>query len=66
MPPVGPRAHRHHGLDVSDEAMAELLRVDVEEWRAQLPQIHEHFAQVRHKLPAELHAQLKALEARLG
>ena len=24
--------------------MAELLRVDVAEWRAQLPQFHEHFA----------------------
>jgi len=45
--------------------MAELLRVDVEEWKAQLPQFHEHFAKFDN-LPDELHAQLKALEQRLS
>ena len=52
-------------MDVSDEDMAELLRVDVEAWRAQLPQFREHFAKFEH-LPGELHAQLEALEERLG
>jgi GTP-dependent phosphoenolpyruvate carboxykinase len=44
--------------------MAELLRVDVEEWRAQLPQFRGHYAQFEN-LPDELDAQLKALEQRL-
>ncbi len=46
-------------------AMAELLRVDVEEWRAQLPQFREYCAKFEN-LPAELTAQLDALEQRLG
>ena len=44
---------------------AELLRVDSEEWSAQLPQLHEHYAKFDN-LPDELHAQLKALEQRLA
>jgi phosphoenolpyruvate carboxykinase (GTP) len=55
-----------NGLDVSDEAMAELLRVDVEGWRAQLPQVQEHYAKFGDKLPDELRAQLAELERRLG
>ena len=31
----------------SDETMAKLLEVDAEGWIAQLPQMHEHYAQVR-------------------
>jgi phosphoenolpyruvate carboxykinase (GTP) len=54
------------GLDVSAEDLAELLRVDPAEWRDELPAIHEHFAQFGDKLPAELRAQLSALEERLG
>ena len=53
------------GVEVSDEDMAELLHVDVEAWRAQLPQFREHFAKFKN-LPGELHAQLDALEERLG
>jgi phosphoenolpyruvate carboxykinase (GTP) len=65
IPPVGPEGIDTRGVDVSDEAMAELLRVDIAEWKAQLPQFHEHFAKFDN-LPAELHAQLKALEQRLA
>ena len=32
------------GLDITAEDMAELLRVDEEQWRAQLPQFREHYA----------------------
>src|SRR4051794_5581798 len=39
------------GLDMSDEAMDELLRVDVEEWRNELPSIGEHFDQFGDHLP---------------
>ncbi|HUC01142.1 MAG TPA: phosphoenolpyruvate carboxykinase (GTP) [Solirubrobacterales bacterium] len=54
------------GLEISDEAMADLLSVDVELVKAQLPQVQEHLAKFGDKLPAEVSAQLEALEARLG
>src|SRR4051812_33625227 len=54
------------GLDVSDEAMEELLSVDTEAWKEQLPQVREHFAKFGDDLPAELQQQLDALEQRLG
>jgi phosphoenolpyruvate carboxykinase (GTP) len=62
--PVGDEGIDTGGLDVSEEDMADLLRVDVDEWKAQLPHFHEHFGKFE-RLPAELHAQLKALEGRL-
>jgi phosphoenolpyruvate carboxykinase (GTP) len=54
------------GLDISEEAMTELLKVDAEEWRAQLPQMKEHFASFGDRLPDALRTQLKTLEERLG
>jgi phosphoenolpyruvate carboxykinase (GTP) len=53
------------GLDLPDGAMEKLLAVDPGEWREQLPQVREHFGTFGEKLPAELAAQLQALEARL-
>jgi phosphoenolpyruvate carboxykinase (GTP) len=54
------------GLDVPEENMAKLLAVDPAQWKAQLPQVHEHFARFGDKLPDELRRQLEALEERLG
>jgi phosphoenolpyruvate carboxykinase (GTP) len=54
------------GLEVSEEDMAELLRVDPEEWKVELPAIHQHFARFGQHLPDELHEQLSDLEQRLG
>ncbi len=54
------------GLDVSGEDVAELLRVDPEEWKVELPAIHQHFARFGDHLPDELHKQLADLEQRLG
>jgi len=54
------------GLDISEEAMAELLAVDPEAWKAQIPQVREHFARFGDDLPAELRDQLDTLEKRLG
>jgi len=54
------------GLDLPSGAMAELLKVDPEEWRAQLPQIRQHFAQFGDDLPSRLREQLESLERRLG
>jgi phosphoenolpyruvate carboxykinase (GTP) len=66
MPSVGEGGIDIDGLDISQEAMSELLEVDTEGWRGQLPQIHEHYARFGEQLPGELRAQLKALEERLG
>ncbi len=62
MPTAG--AIESEGLDVSPEDMAEVLRVDSQEWLAQLPQFREHFARFEN-LPTSLRDQLDALEARL-
>jgi len=66
VPPVGEGGIDTAGLDVSPEAMAKLLEVDAEAWEQQLPQMRQHFAGFADKLPAELAAQLEALEKRLG
>jgi phosphoenolpyruvate carboxykinase (GTP) len=54
------------GLNVSAEDLAELLRVDPEGLRHELPTIHEHFARFGAGLPDELRAQLEELERRLA
>ncbi len=54
------------GLDVSAEDMAELLRVDPDGLRHELPTVHEHFARFGDRLPGELREQLEELEQRLG
>ena len=54
------------GLELAPGVLEKLLDVDREEWREQLPRLHEHFATFGDKLPDELAAQLEALERRLG
>jgi len=54
------------GLGLSDEAIAELLRVDAEQLAAQLPQVREHLARFGDGLPAPVRSQLEALEQRLA
>jgi phosphoenolpyruvate carboxykinase (GTP) len=54
------------GLDVKPEDMAELLRVDAEEWRAEVPSIEAHYAHLGERLPVELRDELAALEKRLS
>ncbi len=53
------------GLDVSDADMEALLSVDVEGWKAALPQFEAHLAQFGDRLPVELTHQLKQLAAAL-
>ena len=48
-----------------DENIAELLRVAIAEWTAQLPHFHEHLGKFE-RLPKELHEQLEALDRRLS
>jgi phosphoenolpyruvate carboxykinase (GTP) len=54
------------GLDVSADAMRELLTADPVLLREQLPQLKEHLAKFGDRLPQEVRAQLEALEARLS
>jgi phosphoenolpyruvate carboxykinase (GTP) len=54
------------GLDIADGDLSELLRVDRDEWRAELPLIEQHYATFGEALPGELRAQLDALRSRLG
>ncbi|MGC1418794.1 MAG: phosphoenolpyruvate carboxykinase (GTP) [Acidimicrobiales bacterium] len=60
------RAINLEGIDVSDADMAELLKVDVEEWRAEVPSIREHYVQFADRLPPALAAQVDELESRLA
>jgi len=52
-------------LDVSDEAMNELLSVNKEDWLKEVDSIREYYKMYGNKLPKELVAQLDALEKRL-
>ena len=54
------------GLDVTEEHMEELLRVDTEDWRAEVPLIREYYAQFGDRLPQGLSDQVDTLEQRLG
>jgi phosphoenolpyruvate carboxykinase (GTP) len=53
------------GLDLSADDLAALLEVDPGLWKAQLPQVHAHFARFGDDLPQELRDQLAELEQRL-
>ena len=54
------------GLDIDLDTIKELLRVDVESWKEDVQNIKEFYAMIGERVPAELHEELAALEARLG
>jgi phosphoenolpyruvate carboxykinase (GTP) len=64
LPPVD--AIDTDGLEISREAIEELLSVDVELVKQQLPQVKEHLARFGDRLPNQLKQQLNDLEQRLG
>ena len=53
------------GLGLSDEAIAELLRVEVDGWLAEIPLIEEYYAQFGSHIPAELNQELANLKSKL-
>jgi phosphoenolpyruvate carboxykinase (GTP) len=53
------------GLELAAERLEELLTVDPDDVRGQLPQVREHLAQFADRLPDEVQAQLEALERRV-
>ena len=54
------------GLDVPAETLTQLLRVDNETWRGEIPLIEEHFASIGERLPPQLADELRELEKRLA
>jgi phosphoenolpyruvate carboxykinase (GTP) len=54
------------GLNVTPDDMKELLTVDNDEWRDEIPRIREHYAQFNERLPEKLSAFVDDLEARLA
>jgi phosphoenolpyruvate carboxykinase (GTP) len=68
--PIGhvptPDALDVEGLNLTREQLEACLRVDPEEWRAEVPDIAEWFDKFGDKLPSLLWAELDGLKARLG
>jgi phosphoenolpyruvate carboxykinase (GTP) len=54
------------GLDVGAADLKELLRVDTEGWKSEIPSIKEHYATFGDKLPGGLKEELSDLEKRLS
>ena len=54
------------GLDLTPAELERALAVDVEEWKAEIPQIQEWFEKFGDQLPAVLWTELDGLRARLG
>ena len=55
-----------NGLDLSEDELEELLTIDDEAMKAQIPQVEEHLARFGDRIPEGITAQLEALKKRLG
>jgi phosphoenolpyruvate carboxykinase (GTP) len=53
------------GLDISNDDMVELLRVDVDEWKAEVPLIDAYYDEFGDHVPSALRYQLEGLRKRL-
>jgi phosphoenolpyruvate carboxykinase (GTP) len=54
------------GLDIDDATLAELVSVDPESWRQEIPQIEDHYAKLGDTVPPELEDELSELQKRLA
>ncbi|MBE6563311.1 MAG: phosphoenolpyruvate carboxykinase (GTP) [Ruminococcaceae bacterium] len=54
------------GLDITIDTIRDLLTVDVDSWKEDVENIKEFYALIGEHVPAELHEELAALEARLN
>lgn len=54
------------GLDISDEDMSELLKVDTAAWSSELPDVDEFLAKFGDRLPERMKAQLENMKKRLS
>jgi phosphoenolpyruvate carboxykinase (GTP) len=68
--PIGhvptPESMDTEGLDMTPEDLQAALTVDVDEWRAEIPEIEAWFAKIGDSLPVQLQVELDGLKARLG
>ena len=53
------------GLDIDEGTLDQLLTVDNEAWRGEIPLIDEHFKFIGERLPSEMSDELRELEKRL-
>ncbi len=53
------------GLDMDQDAIAELLRVEIDNWLGELPSMRELYERFGDKVPAELHQEINDLQTRL-
>lgn len=53
------------GLKIPQENLEELLKVDIDAWRAEIPNLEAHFAQFGDRLPQRMKKQLDELKERL-
>ena len=67
--PIGlvpaPGAIDTNGLETSEQDMAEVSAVNLDEWRAEVPLIEEWFTKIGAKLPEELESEFAELKAAL-
>ena len=54
------------GLDIGPGALAELMRIDRDGWRAEVASVEEHYAALGERVPFELVDELRALAGRLA
>jgi phosphoenolpyruvate carboxykinase (GTP) len=68
--PIGlvptPEALDTTGIDIDDDVLAELLSVDADSWRQEVPLIEAHFDAIGERLPEQLRAKLEQLDKRLS
>jgi phosphoenolpyruvate carboxykinase (GTP) len=54
------------GLKISEAEIAELLRIDVDGWKGEVPEIESYLGTAGKRLPARMKAQLAGLKKRVG
>jgi phosphoenolpyruvate carboxykinase (GTP) len=54
------------GLDISPDIFKELMRLDADAWKTEVPDIEQHFASFGDRLPERLKKQLQEFIQRLG
>ncbi len=55
-----------NGLEISADEVEELLRIDVEGWKGEVPEIEEYLNAAGARLPERMKAQLAGLKQRVG
>ena len=55
-----------NGLSLPPEDMKELIGIDAEEWKAEIPDIENHFSAFGNRLPERLKKQFQEFIRRLG